>query len=667
MVRLLLILIQCSVVTPEDAEVQAYGHIFFQPGKTLPTQVNPKIVRLYRHFDLSILTNSLNLMTQFEKHYGLYCGNMTQATVDSGNKFKTFKNIPYSDSKYACAAAGLGPLIIETRTLMDKVTHIMRDKQITQLIAPVTLGGDFRLYSNHDDNPMTYLEVRSCRTCVPDRIFNVSQFRPVQNRTTSDIMWVYELGGNTLYLFPVTGQSANTQVNIMCAPVTETQSQVLKVVSESCTRDQIDIARTNEMLKLELTQITGNPKRSKRSLAIIAGGLLGVDLVSSMLTGQSALSGIGQSIAHTFGIATYKDLEMTRDEIQKHAIAIKNISLNQVELLKAQKDIRKDIHTLNEMITKLSHHVEIMYGEIDVKTNMYRMQDLIQQTLLKIVVAIQAAKNYQTSPYIFGQVDLFNITTLLRSENIPVTASINDVVTSLVIVDRAVTFIIAVPIINKINQFHFYHVLTLPVFKNEEGYRVLARNKYLAINAAEENYILISQDEYETCIQYPFCTVTNPIQQLDSKAVCEIKSLKARNNLCRLERDPEAQPSFFTFMNRTYYSVPRELEVRMSCTATASTFHKANTIVEYGFFDIPKGCDVTVHNGFRISPGYLTKTITLTDNNILNIFTTESKYLDQLNFPTTPTPAPFNPDHLTLREVTNIGDGLGLIFHTKPL
>jgi len=502
MVRLFtLLLLQFIMAKADDAQVQAYGHIFFKPGKSTPTQVNPKIVRFYRHFDLTILSQSLKLMQTFQEQYGAYCHNMSKLSTIKPAQIKVFKNIPSIDGKTACTSIGFIPLIVTNPEEEEQAIQVMREKHLTHFLAAVYLNDDNNMYSRLTDKQLTNLLIKACSHCEPRSSFKTTEFRPLRNITIAQITWTYELLHNRLVYYPNT--YADPNIAVLCSPITETQTSIIKVVSQSCNRDKTDITRTNDMLQIELDQLIISKIRSKRSLALVGAGILGLDMVVGGITGQSPLSGIGQTLAHSLGIATHKDLQITRDELEKHAFALKNLSLNQQELVKAQLDIQNDIATLQNAMNKMAHHIEILYGEIDVKTNVYRMQDLIQQTILKIVVAMQAAKNLQTSPYVFGRKDLTNITAMFRLENIPLSTNIEDVITSMIIVEQAFTFIIAVPIVKSSNNFHFYEVLTLPVFKDGEGYRVYTPNQYIAINAAGNEYTIVSPTEYTNCVPIP--------------------------------------------------------------------------------------------------------------------------------------------------------------------
>jgi len=148
--------------------------------------------------------------------------------------------------------------------------------------------------------------------------------------------------------------------------------------------------------------------------------------------------------------------------------------------------------------------------------------------MIKIVMAIQAGKAMQTSPYVFGQKDLNNITELYSRDSIPLTTRVDDVVTTVAIVDHTYTFVVAVPIIKTTNDYTFNEIKTLPVFQQGEGFRLVTQHKYIGINAATNEFILVSATEYNQCIQYPICAVSGPSQVVNDEAPCELRSLYAK-------------------------------------------------------------------------------------------------------------------------------------------
>jgi len=139
------------------------------------------------------------------------------------------------------------------------------------------------------------------------------------------------------------------------------------MTSTACLKDTDDIDKVNDMLSTELSQILIPQRRSKRALALVAAGLLGTDMLVGSITGQSAASNFGQGLAHAFGFSTWQDLQMTKQELEKHAQALHNLSLNQQELLAAQMSLTRDILTVKSLIDNVENNIAIMYGEIDLK------------------------------------------------------------------------------------------------------------------------------------------------------------------------------------------------------------------------------------------------------------------------------------------------------------
>jgi hypothetical protein len=283
---------------------------------------------------------------------------------------------------------------------------------------------------------------------------------------------------------------------------------------------------------------------------------------------------------------------------------------------------------------------------------------------LKIATAVETASQHNTSPYIFGQVDLDNITTQFRLENTPLTKDLQRIITSVVVVDGIYTFIISIPEDNEKNEFHFYKVQDLPIFHDGKGYSSEYKHKYIAVNGATNEYITVTEKEYEECTMRPVCSIRTPFRRIIPKsAPCEILTFKYSTQHCKLKQTDDLEPGFVSFENETYYSVPEPTNIQVSCSKNNRKFTEPQILAGIGKFILPPGCQIQIGENINIRPGFVFSKQNLESNKIFSILT---KVPDALMiFPDMPnfTVTTWRP--LRLKEVTNIKDALDIVFNDE--
>ena len=652
-------------------EIQMVGHLAFIANKDSPVTINPKIINFYRRFDLALLEQSLNTLNKFGQQYEDFCLRMTQPSQRNASCV-IFRNQDSSEKDDTCSNISLDNYEVKTTENAEVLRYNMEKWKIDTAYAPIKLEGHRLMYISGGENQWKY--VKSCQSCPIKKEIDMTEI--VQHKARgSDVHFFYEMNGKQLYILTVYKHPKTTlKYNIVCAvPGSIGDSTFIRMAKYSCRRDATEIDRTNEMLIAEYKQIASPTvskqkrsvnglllKRCKRVIPLIGAGILGMEAVSNVFLGRSPLSDIGKGISYTLGIATHSDLSLTRKELDFHAQALSNLTINHNLLLKAHSAVQLDIQRLADAHEQTQHEIAVLFGEMDNKVSVYRLQQMVQNTLIKMVAAIQSGKALQTSPYVFGESDLHNLTAKFRFNNVPLTANINDIITTVQLVENSYTFIISVPIVNMVNHFHLYEVKALPVFREGNGYRVDYKYEYLAINSATLEYVALSETEYRVCSQYPLCTVHTPFRKIDHKAPCEIRSLKYKNNVCPVKIDDTAKAAYLTVQNKTYFSVPSPLDIHLTCTQSDKEFNEHKTISDYGFFVIPSGCEVSIGTDVSIRPGFVAGTHNLQDNTLFQIL----KVPDSLHeFPTKPNTTLLQPRQpITFNDVHSFADGINLVF-----
>ena len=274
---------------------------------------------------------------------------------------------------------------------------------------------------------------------------------------------------------------------------------------------------------------------------------------------------------------------------------------------------------------------------------------------------MQAEKQHLTSPYVFGSHDLLNISDYFRVNKVQMTNNIDDIITSVILVENSYTFIIAVPLTDRNNHFFFYEVSALPMFRNGQGYCVQARNKYIDINSQNFQYFVASDTEYQVCTTYSMCSVAGPFEKLSASSPCEVRLLQLNANHCTFVLDANARPTFLTYSNTTYYSVPTPMDIHVTCRQdrTINSFTERQQLTHYGQFQIPEGCTAAIDPGIPILPGFVVSTHVLEKNSLFQILDTQPNLT---RLPTTSTTRPTRLNKPSYRDVDIFKDKVDVIF-----
>lgn len=664
---ILIIALYYTITLTNGHVVQTAGHIIYTSTKETPTVVNPKIVKFYRQFDLQHIKTSIDTLYLFQTQYKKYCDYLqTQAKIGASI---VMPQVNFDEAQSKCLTQNGRIFEIRNNANHQALLRQMLDDNLMETYAGLKIDIKNNIRFLSDDTPNTRPVYRLCPNCTLVSSISGHNVQSIKDKTGTIIKFKYVIHyqeGNPepmIVTAPYSHDPAQKgeRLNTYCQLTKDNQNSVLnQIVRFSCARDQIDIQRTNEMLHLELLQIESPTKRTKRSIALVGAGLLGMDALISSFTGASPFSTIGQGIAYTLGIATHKDLKLTRTELEKHASQLTNISINQKALIQGYGQVTADIQRLDKIYKHLEYETAVLYNELDNKVNVYRLQSLVQHAIIKMVAAVTAGKQQRTSPYIFGTGDMQNITTMFRQQTVPLSNNVDDIITSVILVNNVYTFIIAIPILEDINAFYFYEIATLPIFKDGQGFDITIHNKFIAVNTQKLEFMIVTNTEYQMCTQHTMCAVAAPFERITIQAPCEIRSLQTKHNTCPIHYSSEARPTFQTFGNTTYYSVPKSMDIHLACKDNNKQFNDNQQIVHYGFFYTPTGCTVTINNEITIRPGYVVSQHFLRENTFLEIL---HRTPNLTNIPTTTTPLMIiTTANNVFRDIDNFDSDFHLIF-----
>lgn len=659
---LLLLLATYTFDSATSDPVLVHGHLIYQSAKETPTIVNPKILKFYKQFDLTYIAQSIEALFSFQNAYKGYCNKMSPSIVDRPPHFSHSKT--YDDQIIACKNHAANLYEIRSPQEAQHLKKYMLERNTYEVYANLYLDDFGTVRYQTDNEPNMWPYHRRCTDCAAEASLPLAIYQEYKKRYGNTMHFRYTLVNNASIVITTINHKTEAPCPIIpafCTPFKKEASLLQQFIALSCQKDVLEIKKMNEMLLIELKQIQNPGRRTKRAIGLIAAGFLGLDALINSVGGTSPLSGLGKGIAYTLGIATHADLEVTRQTLELQATQLKNISINQIALIEAYSEVNREIEKLTRMAVHMTHELTILYSDLNNKIAVYRLQQLVQNSIIKMTASVQAAKNQMTSPYVFGNQDIAELSAQFRLHAVPLTNEIDDVISSVMLIENTYTFIIAVPVIKTEESFYFYEVSALPVFREQKGFRVHFKNNFIAVNAARQEYALVSATEYAACTSYSMCTLTQAMERLDSKAPCEVRSLRTQTNQCTAYPDDEVRPTFFTFGNTSYYSIPNPMEIHLNCKSDQKSFDKSYEISFHGHFFIPEGCQATIDHETHIRPGFVVSNHVIDTPNFLNVLIDANVTLQ------IPPPPPL-PMNITVKtpktwsDVSSVGETLGVVF-----
>lgn len=639
------------------------GNIIYMQQTQTAVTVNPQLVNFHRRFDIQMILVCLDTLDRFAAAYHEFCD---EALAPQRGEFKTIILPPANYREVAFKCQEFNAMVPEITSPIEANLLLadMKSHNTSKTFAGLSFN-DGRFTYNSNREVATWAKVRRCPKCEVGDVFTYLDFNEIVKTQGHEVHLYYEDIDSRLV---ITANGHNSTQGCPKLPVTCVKNTIPKesllntIAKHSCLRDREEIKRTNAFLRQEIFQFASPNKRIKRHIGLAIGaGFLGVETIHSLFRSGAPFSLLGKGIASIFGFATADDMKMTKEQLERHSKALVDLSVNQQLLIEAHSKVSADINQLQRYNNKQDHDVAVLYAELDNKVAIYNLQTLLQLTLLKMSNAVASATQHNTSPYVFGQADLNNVTLLFRSKNIPLTANLNEIYTSLVLVDNVYTFVFSAPIINLKNDFHFYEIRDLPIYNKNIQYKLRIQHRYFAINSATNEYILVTETEYRTCLTLLVCNVAAPFMKINTHAPCEILTLKYNTQHCQMDQTDEPAPNFLTVDNVTYYSIPAPMEIHIVCTDSHLSFDEHKSIIGTGQIQTMPGCNIQAGNDISVRPGFVASRHNLESDTLFQIL----KVPDMaMLYPTTEAEIEdVSPPPFTFRDVSNFKDAIGIIFN----
>jgi len=667
MLPVLLLLIIETVTSQRTAQLK--GNLLFETEHQSTVTINPHYIQFNRQFDLSNILQAINLLVNYTESYAQYCNDIQK---DRKRVFDTFQTKGYyTGAPLACQKDhGYLPEVRNEKEA-ERLMELMKLLEITETPAGLMLKDESLVYTR-TGLKNEYLIFKHCKGC------NI-----VPSLLNAKYVFVYAYDEEN-FLYIKESKCHNTRCDssttMLCTKGSEFDSSILTTMAtHSCIRDTSNMKQTNHFLKMEYDSfvnvpIEGNrrrrrsapPGRRKRmipAIPLIAGGLMGGGLIASAVEGVNPFTFIGEVVGGVFGLATAKDLKMTHTMIRQVSYELSKVQVNQQAIVEAINGMMQHSARLEKLIRYQTHDIAVMYGELDSKIAMRYLQSVIQMTMLKIHASIVSARQFKPSPYVFGQKDLRDLTADRRFFRIKMTTNLDEVATAVVFVESKLTFLIAVPIKEDKTQYHTVKINQLPIFNQGKTYKVSVSNNFYAINTNTNEYIPLTDADYNSCTHRPMCASSAPVFQINSQSPCEILTFNYNSQTCPLEIAPPAGPSFLNYGNTTFYSVPKVLKVNVRCTIDGRSISRHENIDGLGSFQAHTGCTTQVTEQAQIRPIHIAEIHDLASNSIFGVLSQFN--LSLVNYPKEPDQNITTPKPLTILEVSSFTEGLNLLLDVK--
>ena len=396
----------------------------------------------------------------------------------------------------------------------------------------------------------------------------------------------------------------------------------------------------------EFFQATFEAKhRTKRFAPLaIGGGIMLANTISSASTGEAPLSWFGNVLSSTLGLASRSDINKVVSHLQQHGHALSDLSINQEQLFESYLQVRRNVAALQDVASQLEYGVANMAIELDNKLAIKHLQFIMQITLLKIADAFSNANIHNPSPYIFSQEELDQISSKYAKNKIFLSSNMKDVHVSVLRNYTQILFTFTIPVMDDRSLFNFYEVKRVPIFEKGKSYFARADLRYFAITSNTNEYSALSESEYFICLTNKQCQISDVIHPINPDSACTVQTFQENALKCDLIQTEHYQKPFFAFYNnKTFFSVPEPLNIRITCQESAMTYvteTQTKQISGTGYIEIKPSCSIVLPDNRKYFSNPILEAEHLDTSNMMNIL--EESHPTILNFTfqiPTPTPA----------------------------
>jgi len=654
------------VLSMTNGAIISQGNIIYIKSDRQAT-INPVMIHFHKSYDLRTIDQCLKTLDDFYEAYEEFC--MTTLLDNYVHPEPVhIRKITFREAQFKCYEYDSQLPEIKNEEQATFLVQQMKQYNITKTMAGLAYRDEHYVYMS-DGEKASYTPTKLCSNCTIIQDLSIEDFTTYIKPQGPETHFYYEITPSSKLYISVEGHLKDKPcpgMPIICFKQRAAIPTTLKALAKhTCLRDQQELATMNDNLKTEVALFHNPSKRQKRAIGLIGAGIgagyLGIETLTSLIHDLNPLSIMGKGIANIFGFATAQDMKLTKKQLEAHSKALQDLAVNQKLLIEGYKAVQADIAMLKQANMQMEHDVAVLFANLDNKLAIRNLQNLLQMTLLRMSQAIASAIQHQTSPYAFGVKDLQNLTTVFRYQGIPLTDDLNDVYTTMAIVDDMYTFIFSAPILTQENDMFLYEIRDLPIYNNRIQYRLNITNRFIGINFNTDEYVILTNNEYSNCMSSHLCMAAASFLTIGKDSPCEVLSLKYKTQQCDLIVSDQNMQNFLTYGNVTYYSLPYETEVQVICKDAQASVTQIKQLYGVGELQTAPGCNININKQVSIRPSYVLSRHNLEGESFF-------KFLQMPNMPLHKYPTTTKAPNTTLspikfRDVASIGDAVSIVFN----
>jgi len=353
-------------------------------------------------------------------------------------------------------------------------------------------------------------------------------------------------------------------------------------------------------------------KRTKRApmgplaiLGIGAGATAAANALSSSITGEAPLSWGGRTLGGLFGLKTTGTEDLRA--LEGVGRAMENLQINQNEIAGTVNMMSRQMVTIVKAIDGTFKATATLVIEQDIKMYVRHLLLVQQNAIQKYAHIMLAASVRQTSPYALSQKELDQTADDLKlKKGIILIRDLSLTRMTASIIDNELYIQIEIPIVNDNNLFNFYNVKPVPVFSGNVTLIPQTDATIIAISKSGSDYVIVTSDELETCINRPWkCTVASPFISMSQNSHCVASTYISHHLTCPLqEKNQPNKPFFHIDGNYTIYSVPQDTRLYIKCSeSNLSNKYKDESVTIRGMGEavFKYSCTVTLPSGAKFT------------------------------------------------------------------
>lgn len=352
---------------------------------------------------------------------------------------------------------------------------------------------------------------------------------------------------------------------------------------------------TQERVENKLKELIPHPQRTRRGLINAVGSVFKAitgNLDASDGERYEQLIQELQNNQKNVVSNIYKQNSISLNLIKKFNNTVEKISHN-------EKLLDSKIHQIGLIVQKATYRENSNFIK-DILNQIINLYEIIDSVLQDLENAITFSKLKILHPSIIKTQDLYSelvkIQETLKGNSMPLEVSLGNTLLYEKIItiksftlNNRITFLIQIPIAYP-NNFNYFHLYSLPTYKENLFKAILPKNKFLLENELHFSYL---SDECQEILDQQYFCYKMDIQEKDAKSPCAVQLLetKGHSRTCQQIEIKISKPVFnqLTSSSEWIMVIPQEEIIGMKCTRQEEHVKLLGTYLVH----IPTGCQIS--------------------------------------------------------------------------